>query len=72
MELGLSNSIVIVELGLYNSIAIVLGFSFLVIGLDEYVAKPWRHKLWEKRAASGDREAQELLRVARSAKVVDE
>jgi len=60
------------ELGLYNSIAIVLGFSFLVVALDEYVAKPWRHKRWERRAASGDREAQELLRIARSAKVVDE
>jgi hypothetical protein len=60
------------ELGLYNSIAIVIGFSFFVVALDEYVAKPWRHKRWEQRAASGDREAQELLRVARSAKVVDE
>ena len=60
------------QLGLYNSIAIVLGFSFLVVALDEYVAKPWRHKRWEQRAQSGDREAQELLRVARSAKVVDE
>lgn len=60
------------ELGLYNSIAIVLGFSFLVVGLDEYVAKPWRRKRWERRAASGDREAQELLKLARSAKVVDE
>ena len=60
------------HLNMYNSIAIVLGFSFLVVGLDEYVAKPWRHRLWEKRARSGDREAQELLKVARSAKVVDE
>ena len=71
MELGLFN-VVAIELGLYNSIAIVLGFSFLVVGLDEYVAKPWRHKRWEARAASGDKEAQELLRIARSAKVVDE
>jgi hypothetical protein len=61
-----------VELNIWNSIAIVLGFSFLVIGLDEYVAKPWRQKHWEKRAASGDKEAQELLRIARSAHVVDE
>jgi hypothetical protein len=60
------------ELGLYSSIAIVLGFSFLVVALDEYVAKPWRKKNWEKRAASGDKEAQELLRIARSAHVVDE
>jgi len=60
------------HLGLWNSIAIVLGFSFLVVALDEYVAKPWRKKRWEARAASGDKEAQELLRIARSAKVSDE
>jgi hypothetical protein len=60
------------ELGLYSSIAIVLGFSFVVVALDEYIAKPLRHKRWEQRAASGDKEAIELLRVARSAKVVDE
>ena len=60
------------ELGLYNSIAIVLGFSFLVVALDEWVAKPWRQRRWEARAASGDREAQELLRVARNAHVIDE
>ena len=60
------------HLGLYNSIAIVLGFSFLVIALDEYVAKPWRHRRWEQRAASGDREAQDLLRLAKTAKVSEE
>ena len=60
------------ELGLWSSIAIVLGFSFFVVGLDEYVAKPWRQKRWERRAEAGDREAQELLKVARSAKVIDE
>lgn len=60
------------ELGLYSSIAIVVGFSFVVIALDEWVAKPMRHKRWEARANSGDREAQELLKLARSAKVVDE
>jgi hypothetical protein len=60
------------ELNIWNSAAIVLGFSFLVIALDEYVAKPWRKKNWEKRAASGDKEAQEMLRIARSAHVVDE
>ena len=60
------------HLGLYNSIAIVIGFSLFVVALDEYVAKPWRHKNWERRAAAGDREAQELLRITRSAKVVDE
>jgi len=60
------------ELGLWSSIAIVLGFSFFVIALDEYVAKPMRKRRWEQRAKSGDKEAQELLRVARSAKVVEE
>jgi len=60
------------ELGLWNSVIIVLGFSFLVVGLDEYVAKPWRHRRWEARAESGDKEAQDLLRLARSAKVSDE
>lgn len=59
-------------LGLWNSVAIVLGFSFLVIFLDEYVVKPWRHRKWERLAASGDRYAEELLRMARSAKVSEE
>ncbi len=59
-------------LGMWNSIAIVLGFSLFIVFVDEYVAKPWRHKRWEKKAASGDKEAQELLRMARSAKVDDE
>lgn len=60
------------HLGLYSSIAIVLGFSILVVALDEYVAKPWRHSRWEARALSGDKDAQELLRIAKSAKVSDE
>ncbi len=60
------------ELGLWNSVAIVLGFSFLVVFLDEYVVKPWRERRWERRAASGDKEAERLLKMARSAKVSDE
>ncbi len=60
------------HLGMWNSIAIVIGFSFLVVFLDEYIVKPWRHRKWERRAASGDKEAAELLRMARSAKVSDE
>ena len=60
------------ELGLYSSIIIVVGFSIVVILLDEFVAKPWRARRWEQRAASGDKEAQELLRVAKSAKVMEE
>ena len=59
-------------LGMWNSIAIVFGFSLLVIFLDEYIVKPWRHRKWERKAASGDKEAQELLRMARSAKVDNE
>jgi hypothetical protein len=50
----------------------VLGFSVLLVAVDEYIAKPWRERRWEQRAKSGDREAQELLRIARSAKVVEE
>jgi hypothetical protein len=60
------------HLNLWNSIAIVLGFSFLVVFLDEYIVKPWRHKKWERLAASGDKEAERLLRMARSAKVSEE
>ncbi len=60
------------HLDMWNSIAIVIGFSFLVVFLDEYIVKPWRHRKWERRAASGDKEAAELLRMARSAKVSDE
>lgn len=60
------------ELGLYNSIVIVICFSVFVVLLDEYVAKPWRKRRWEQRAASGDKEAQELLRTAKSAKVMEE
>ena len=59
-------------LNLWNSVAIVLGFSFVVVFLDEYVAKPWRHRKWERKAASGDKQAEALLKMARSAKVVDE
>ena len=59
-------------LNMWNSIAIVLGFSFLVIFLDEYIVKPWRQRKWEREAASGDKRAQELLKMARSAKVSDE
>ena len=60
------------ELGMWSSIIIVTAFSFIVIGLDEYVVKPWREKKWERLAASGDKEAQELLRLAKSAKVSEE
>lgn len=60
------------QLGLWNSVAIVLGFSFLVVFLDEYVVKPWREKKWERKAASGDKEAERLLKMARSAKVSEE
>lgn len=60
------------ELNLYNSVAIVLSFSVLVVLLDEFVVKSWRKRKWERRAAAGDLDAQELLRVARSAQVVEE
>ena len=60
------------ELGMWSSIIIVTGFSFVVIFLDEYVVKPWRQNRWERLAASGDKEAQEMLRLAKSAKVSEE
>ncbi len=60
------------HLNLWNSILVVLGFSVLVIVLDEYVVKPWRQRKWERRAAGGDGQAQKLLQMARSAKVSDE
>ena len=60
------------ELNMFNSSVIVIGFSFFVIAMDEYVVKAWRDKHWEKLAASGDEQKAELLRIARSAKVVDE
>ena len=60
------------ELGMWSSIIIVLGFSFVVVFMDEYIMKPMREKRWEKAAASGDKEKQELLKLAKSAKVVDE
>jgi len=34
--------------------------------------KPLRHKRWERRAASGDKEAEELLKMAKAAKVSEE
>ena len=60
------------ELDMLSSAIIITGFSFLVIFLDGYVVKPWRERRWEQRAAAGDKEAAELLRIAKSAKVVDE
>jgi len=60
------------SLNFWNSIAIVVGFSFLVIFADEWILKPLRQKHWERQAASGDKEKAELLRLARSAKVVEE
>ncbi len=60
------------HLGMWSSVIICVGFSFLVIFLDEYVVKPWRHRKWERLAASGDPHAQEMLRMAKSAKVYDE
>jgi hypothetical protein len=60
------------ELGFWTSWIIILGFSVLVVLLDEFIVKPMRHRRWEQKAASGDPEAKELLRMARSAKVSEE
>ncbi len=60
------------ELNMWNSVAIVVGFSFLVVGLDEWIVKPLRHRRWQKLADSGDKEYHDLLALARSAKVTDD
>jgi hypothetical protein len=60
------------ELDMWSSAIIVTLFSFVVIGMDEYIIKSWRQKHWEKLAAAGDPEKIELLRLAKSAHVVDE
>jgi hypothetical protein len=60
------------HLTMISSIIIVTVFSFVVIFLDEYVVKPWRERKWQRLAASGDKEAQEMLRLAKSAKVSEE
>ena len=48
------------ELGFWNSIIIVTVFSIVFVALDEYVAKPWREKRWERQAAAGDKDKQFL------------
>ena len=60
------------ELTFWSSVVIIVVFSIVFVLLDEYVAKPWREKKWERQAASGDKEKAELLRLARSAKVSEE
>jgi hypothetical protein len=60
------------HLDMLSSVIIVTIFSFLVVFLDGYVVKPWRERKWKRRAESGDKEAQELLRIAKSAKVSEE
>ncbi len=60
------------HLDMWSSTIIVVVFSFIVIGMDEYIIKTWRQKHWEKLAAAGDPEKIELLRLAKGAQVVDE
>ena len=60
------------HLTFWSSVVIIVVFSVIFVLLDEYVAKPWREKRWERQAASGDMEKAELLRLARSAKVSEE
>jgi|GEM_PF-1768627 len=43
------------------AITIVIGYSLILVLLDEFVAKPWRHRRLLQRARAGDRTAQELL-----------
>jgi|WetSurSiteA1Bulk_404760.scaffolds.fasta_scaffold214463_1 hypothetical protein len=67
-----SELLMIIELNLWTSIGIMVSWSLMIVALDELVMKRWREKMWEKRAARGDPEARELLRVAGSAKVYEE
>lgn len=60
------------HLDMLNSTIIVVVFSFIVVGMDEFIIKSWRQKHWEKLAAAGDPEKIELLRMAKNAHVVDE
>ena len=60
------------HLTFWSSVTIIVVFSVMFVLVDEYVAKPWREKRWERQAASGDKEKAELLRLARSAKVSEE
>jgi hypothetical protein len=60
------------KLDMTSSTVIVVGFSLIVIAMDEYIIKAWRQKHWEKLAAAGDKEKIELLAAARAAHVVDE
>lgn len=50
---------------LFVSVLIVLAYSVLLIAFDEWVAKPWRQRRWQRRAKRGDPQAAELLRIAR-------
>ena len=52
--------------------AIVLGFSALVVFLDACVVKPWRMRKWQRLAASGDEEMRALLRRTASVPVSEE
>lgn len=60
------------QLDMFSSTVIVTVFSFVVVAMDEYLIKPMRIRHWEKLAAAGDPEKIELLRIAKSANVVDE
>jgi hypothetical protein len=60
------------QLDMISSVIIVVAFSFIVVGLDEYIVKGWRLRHWEKLAAAGDPEKIELLRMAKAAHPVEE
>ncbi|GBD27192.1 hypothetical protein HRbin30_02536 [bacterium HR30] len=50
---------------LTTAIVIVLAYSVALILVDEFIAKPWRRRRWQQRAARGDAEARALLERAR-------
>ncbi len=60
------------RLTLISSIAIVVLFSLLLIAFDEWVARSWRRRRWERRAKEGDERAQRLLRIAKEVQIKGE
>ena len=60
------------ELGMWSSIIIVTASASSSSSSTATWSSRGAQRKWERRAAAGDKEAQELLRIARSAKVSEE
>ncbi len=50
---------------LTTAIVLVLVYSVVLILFDEFVAKPWRRRRWQQRAAAGDTAARARTEHAR-------